>query len=68
MQSQFRSVPQSQYYCWVGILLACMAILLAGSLGPKRAYYRAPDTVLEKSNYSIQQAAMTHPSPQVAQR
>lgn len=68
MQSQFRSVPQSQYYCWVGILLACMAILLAGSVGPKRDYDRTPDTVLEKGNYSMQQAAMTHPSPHVAQR
>lgn len=68
MQSQFRSRLHNQYYCWVGILLACMAILLAGNFGPKGAYYRDTDAVLEKGTYSNQQTAMIHHSPQVAQR
>jgi hypothetical protein len=68
MQSQFRSQLQSQYYCWVGILLACMAILLAGSFGPKGAYYRDPGAVLGKSDYSSQQTELFKHSEQVAQR
>ena len=68
MQSQFRSRLHSQYYCWVGILLACMAILLAGNFGPKGAHYRDPGTVLGTSNYSSQQTALFQHSPQMAQR
>ena len=68
MQSQFRSQLKSQYYCWVGILLACIAILLAGSFGPQGAYYRDQGTILGKGNYSSQQAAWVNHSPQVAQR
>jgi len=68
MQNQFRSRLKSQYYCWIGMLLACMAILLAGSFGPKGAYYRDQDTVLGKGNYSSQQAAWFNHSRQAAQR
>jgi hypothetical protein len=68
MQSQFRSRLTSQYYCWIGIVLACMAILLAASFGPKGAYYRDQGTVLDKGNYPSQQAAWFNDSSQVGQR
>lgn len=68
MQSQFRSRLQSQYYCWIGILLACMALLLAGSFGPKGTYYRDADTALDKDNYSTQQAALFKHLPQAERR
>lgn len=43
---------QHSYYCWVGILLACMSILLAGGFGPNGMYSRDARSDIGKSHAS----------------
>jgi hypothetical protein len=54
MQYRLREKASREYYCWIGILLACMAIILAIGLGPEGVYHRDANAFFGMSKYSIQ--------------
>jgi len=49
VQNRLPFRAQHSYYCWVGIFLACMSILLAGGFGPNGMYSRDARSDIGKS-------------------
>jgi hypothetical protein len=68
MQHQLSPKTSNKYYCLVGILLACMAVLLARSLGPDSSYAPDSNTVFGKLNYHSEQTVLFNKAGQLAQR
>jgi hypothetical protein len=68
MQIQNREMQLRKFYCWMGILLGCVAVLLALGVGPVKLYQPESGTTFGAIHDMSHQTALADKTMPLAQR